>query len=107
MSLLNEIPQERAGKTGGLNAMDLKVINRSGQHEPFDEQLIINTLNHAARGYEKTVNIFLIVKELYRTIFDGITTIDLEKGLILASTTFIEQDPAYSHIASRLLLLKL
>lgn len=107
MSLLNHIIQERSHETGGLNAMNLKVINRSGQYEPFDEQAIINTLNRVAVGYEKTVNIYLIVKELYRTIFDGISTIDLEKGLVLATTTFIEQDPAYSHVASRLLLMKL
>jgi ribonucleoside-diphosphate reductase alpha chain len=42
-----------------------------------------------------------------QTIFDGITSTEIEKALILSTTSFVEKDPAYSYLAARLFLQKL
>ncbi len=82
------------------------VIKRNGTREPFDEYTLMSVLKRASYGLE-AVDLSVILYEVYRTIFDGIATIDLERALILAATSFIERDPAYGTLASRLLLLKL
>ena len=81
------------------------VIKRDGRREPFDEDRIVKTLERVAQGLD--VEWHLVLAELTKTIFDGIKTSDVEKALVLAATTFIERDPAYSSLASRLLLQKL
>lgn len=86
--------------------LDYVVTKRSGRREPFDEGLIVSVLERACHGIGDVIDISLVLGELYRTIFDGIATVDVEKGLILAATTFIERDPAYSILASRLLRAK-
>lgn len=83
------------------------VVKRNGNCELFDEDTILFDLKHASRGLEDFIDTSVVLCEVYRTIFDGISTADVEKALILAATSFIERDPAYSMLASRLLLAKL
>ncbi len=90
----------------GQPAVSYLVTKRDGQREAFDELVVVNVLKNACKGLDSAIDISLMVSELYRTIFDGITTAEIEKGLILAATTFIERDPAYSKLASRLLRTK-
>ncbi|MGC2310327.1 MAG: ribonucleoside-diphosphate reductase subunit alpha [Candidatus Babeliaceae bacterium] len=83
------------------------VTKRDGSTALFEEEKIIRCLQRVCTGYEYEINIALITEEVLRTLFDGIATIDIEKALILAVATFIEQDIAYSFVAARLLLQKL
>lgn len=83
------------------------VIKRDGKREPFDEYALLSVLKRASYGLESSIDLSVVLYEVYRTIFDGIATADLERALILAATSFIERDPAYGMLASRLLLLKL
>ncbi len=85
----------------------ISVIKRNGQAVSFESEKIFATIARACRGYEYTVDCSLIVREIIKNIFDGITTTDLEKASILATCVFIERDPAYSKVAARLLLQKL
>ena len=89
---------------GTLNYM---VTKRDGSREPFNEKTIRSTLENVLYDLTNAIDISLILNELYRTIFDEIPTSDVEKALILSATAFIEQDPAYSTLASRLLTAKL
>ena len=52
------------------------------------------------RKYPDTTSVDAISKELSRNIFDGATTNDIEKALLLASTAFIERDPDYSKVSA-------
>lgn len=61
----------------------------------------------ASRGYEDVISRSLIVNEAVKNIFDGIVTTKLADALILSAIAFVERDPAYSHVASRLLVKKL
>jgi ribonucleoside-diphosphate reductase alpha chain len=83
------------------------VTKRDGRKMPFDRAKIIEVLKRAAQGYEADVSFDLMIQEVERTAFDAISTVDLEKALALAASSFIERDPAYSFLAARLLLQKL
>ena len=45
-----------------------------------------------------------VARETIRNIYDGISSAEIEKALLLASASFIERDPAYSRLAARLFL---
>ncbi|MDO8467928.1 MAG: ribonucleoside-diphosphate reductase subunit alpha [Nanoarchaeota archaeon] len=85
----------------------LKVKKSDGTAVLFDLGKIKESILAAARGYEKDISADSIIKELVKNIYDGITTEDIQKSLILASVTFIEKDPAYNYVSGRLFLQKL
>ena len=74
---------------------------------PLDRSKLIETLNRAAKNCSEFISVDLILKELQKNIFDGITTPDLEKALIMSTTVFIENDPSYDLVATKILLQKL
>lgn len=78
------------------------IVKRNGDRVPFDEQKVRATFLRAARGVDFWIDITLLVREVRRAIFDGISSSDLEKAFALAATSFIESDPAYGLIAARL-----
>ncbi|HLP79864.1 MAG TPA: ribonucleoside-diphosphate reductase subunit alpha [Acidobacteriota bacterium] len=85
----------------------LTVKKRDGRTVLFDLKRIKDTLKRASKGYEKEINVELICKEVINNIYDGITTNDIEKALILATNAYIEKDPAYSYVSSRLFMQKI
>lgn len=87
------LPYRVASKDNGLVALEF--------------ERIMSTLRWAIRGCESVVSVSLLIDELTRTIFDGISEREIEDALILAASTFIEIDPAYSTVAARLLNKKL
>lgn len=91
----------------GLSRTVLVVKKRDGRTLSFDQQKISALLERACVGYQESVSLDLIMQETVRNLFDGISTGDVQKALILAAVTFIEKDPAYSIVASRLLQQKL
>lgn len=80
----------------------LVVKKRDGRSEGFRRDAITTTIASCARELETEIQVDLIMNELERNIFDGITTGELQRALILAVTAFIEKDPAYSKLAARL-----
>lgn len=83
------------------------VTKRDGSMVPFDHEKILQVLKRVCKGYERDISFDLLVREVEKSLFDGMTTADLEKALILATVSFIERDTAYSFVAARLLLQKL
>jgi ribonucleoside-diphosphate reductase alpha chain len=97
---------------GALNAgvrepLVHSVTKRNGMTMPLDHAKIRATILRASRGYEDIVSIDAIFKEVLKNIFNGISTVQLEKAFALATVVFIERDPAYDKVAARLLLQKL
>lgn len=84
----------------------IKVTKRSGEHVPFDPEKIRATLLRSIQGLEKYISVDALLNEVMRNIYDNVTTQELEKAMVLAAVSFIEQDPAYDKIATRLLLQK-
>jgi ribonucleoside-diphosphate reductase alpha chain len=84
----------------------LTVTKRDGRKVIFDKSKIKRNILYAAKGYENDINIDIIIKEVVKNVYEGVTTTDIEKALILATTSFIEKDPAYSWVAGQLYMQK-
>ena len=85
----------------------LTVKKRDGRTTLFDVNRLKDSLVRSAQGYEEEVSIDLVAKEVVNNIFDGITSEEIAKSLVLACNAFIEKDPAYSFVSARLFLQKL
>ena len=83
------------------------VQKRDGRTFSFDPLKVRSLLDRACEGFADVVSIDLITQEAMRNLFDGVTTSDVQKALVIAAVTFIERDPAYSIVAARLLQQKL
>lgn len=83
------------------------VVDAQGNKKPLEITRLKDVLYWAAQGQEATVDVSLILEEVMRNIFDGITVAEIADALILSATAFIERDPAYSMMASKLMLKKL
>ncbi len=84
----------------------LTVTKRDGRKVIFDRSKIKRQILLAAKGYEDDINLELIIKEVVKNIYDGVTTTDIEKALILATSSFIEKDPAYSFVGGQIFMQK-
>ena len=82
---------------------DLTVVKRSGKPEKFSSKKLKKSLNWALNGLEKEVDLDLIVLVAEANLYDGITTQEIAKALVLAARSLIERDPAYSKVPARLL----
>ena len=83
---------------------DLFVIKRSGKKEKFSTQKLKKSLQRCVLGYENVVDVDSIIKQCKAEIYDEISTKDIAKALVMTTRSFIEQDPAYSYVAAKLLL---
>ncbi len=87
-----------------LEESALKVIKRDGKVVGFSEKKLRISLSHVVHGYESVIDIEKIVSQIKLEIHDGITTKEFAKLLIMVVRSMIELDPAYSYVASRLLM---
>lgn len=85
----------------------LYVVKRSGEREAFSPEKLRRSIQFAAQGVEKDINIDAIVAQCRIELHEDMKTSDITKALIMVLRSFIEQDPAYSKVAARILLAKL
>ncbi|MEK7452980.1 MAG: ribonucleoside-diphosphate reductase subunit alpha [Patescibacteria group bacterium] len=83
---------------------DLFITKKSGEREKFSVKKLEKTLSYVMSGYESVVDLNAIVKQCRSELYDGISTEDIFKTLLMTTRSFIEQDPAYSFISANLLL---
>ncbi len=88
-------------------AAGFAVACKDGSVEALSITKLQDVLYWASRGYEKVVEINVILEEVLKNIFDNISPEQIADALILAASAFIERDPAYSTVAARLLQKKL
>ena len=100
---LNNDAAEKAEK----NLYMFSVIKPDSVKEAVSEKRLRQTIGWACLGYEALVDVELILSETLKNIFDGISPQGIADALILATTSFIERDPAYNKVAVRLQLKKL
>ncbi len=87
-----------------LDSLMMRVVKRGGKTSLFDQQKIVANVNRCLSTATTNIDHGIFMKEVIRNIFDGISTKDLEKALILSATSFIELDPAYDELAVRFYL---
>ncbi|TAJ16034.1 ribonucleoside-diphosphate reductase subunit alpha [Patescibacteria group bacterium] len=83
----------------------LLIKKSDGTREIFSIDKIRKTL-HASVLPEnlKSVDIDSLVQQIQREVYDGITTQEIERTLIMVARSMIERDPAYNQLAAQLLL---
>jgi ribonucleoside-diphosphate reductase alpha chain len=97
-----EEQQEVAKK---IEERELLILKRNGDRDIFSTEKIRKTLEasilpeHAA-----SIDIPAFLKQVEREVYDGITTDEIERTLIMVARSMIEKDPAYNQLAAQLLL---
>lgn len=82
----------------------LLVTKRSGDKEPFSKVKLSTYVNRFTEGFADRINVDAIINQCEQEMYDEIKTKDVADVLTMVVRSFIERDPAYSHLASRLLL---
>lgn len=85
--------------------MSLTVTKRSGQREPYDANKINLAIERVTADLPNaTQYVTQIASELELTLFEGITTQQLDEAIIQVTLQNVKDDPIFDKIASRLLL---
>ncbi|HVY35697.1 MAG TPA: ribonucleoside-diphosphate reductase subunit alpha [Candidatus Paceibacterota bacterium] len=90
-----------------LDAVDrakIKVRKRSGKIVPFDIKEIEVAIENICQGFEKCVDIAEIVQATKLGMYDGISTTEINKVVVMTLKSHIERDPAFSYISARFLI---
>ncbi len=81
----------------------INVVLPDGSKQPLDEKRLRRLVAEACEDIE-LADPDLVVDETMRNVFDGIAEDDVGKALIMCARSFIEKEPNYTQVASRLLL---
>lgn len=85
--------------------MGITVVKRNGEREPYDANKINLAIEAASRGLDENITwVTQIASELELTLFDGITTQQLDEAVIQVALQNVKDDPAFDTVAARLLL---
>lgn len=85
--------------------MSITVVKRNGEREPYDANKINIAIEHASRGLDENITwVTQIASELELTLFDGITTQQLDEAVIQVALQNVKDDPQFDTVAARLLL---
>lgn len=85
--------------------MSIHVVKRDGTREPFDANQVNLALVEASEGLPDQIQkVVQVATELQLTLFDGITTQQLDEALIHTALQNVKDDPDFDKIAARLLL---
>ncbi len=83
----------------------IHVVKRDGTREPFDANKINLALVRASEGLPDQVSkVVQVATELQLTLFDGITSEQLDEAVIHTALQNVKDDPDFDKIAARLLL---
>lgn len=86
-----------------IEEKQLMIMTRSGHLEPYSETPIRKVLQKAVpEGAD--IDIDAIMAQLKYELYEGMSSNDIMKALIMVVRAMIERDPAYSKLAARLLL---
>jgi ribonucleoside-diphosphate reductase alpha chain len=80
----------------------LTVQTRDGRTVLFNLRKCEAVVARLAADLLPQVSVARVVSEAVRTVHDGISTAQIARALTLSAAAFIERDPAYSQLASRL-----
>ncbi len=85
--------------------MSITVVKRDGSKEPYDANRINLAIEDATQGLDENIGwVTQIASELEITLFDGITTQQLDEAVIQVALQNVKDDPAFDTVAARLLL---
>jgi ribonucleoside-diphosphate reductase alpha chain len=82
----------------------LFILKRDGKRQRFDLSKVEKTLKYIVHGFEKEVQISQVVAQVKLEVYEGMPTKEISKAIVMTLRSMIEQDPAYSYVASRMVL---
>ena len=83
----------------------IHVVKRDGTREPFDANKINLALVAASEGLPDQISkVVQVASEVQLTLFDGITSEQLDEAVIHTALQNVKDDPDFDKIAARLLL---
>jgi ribonucleoside-diphosphate reductase alpha chain len=98
-------PRGRVRQDTGGAEVSITVVKRSGEREPYDANKINLAIEHASQGLDENITwVTQIASELELTLFDGITTQQLDEAVIQVALQNVKDDPQFDTVAARLLL---
>src|SRR5690606_2579557 len=84
---------------------NIQVVKRDGSKEPFDANKINLALVQASEGLPDQIQkVVQVASELQLTLFDGITSEQLDEAVIHTALQNVKDDPDFDKIATRLFL---
>src|SRR6202167_6537696 len=85
--------------------MTLTIAKRDGTREEFNADKINRSIERACRGLLDPISMVTqIATETRLTLYDGITTEEMDQATINAAVQNIKEDIEYDRVATRLLL---
>lgn len=85
--------------------MSLNITKRDGTKESFNADMINKSIERATEGlFDPVSKVIQVATETQLTLYDGITTEEIDQATINAAIQNIKDDPEYDKIATRLLL---
>jgi ribonucleoside-diphosphate reductase alpha chain len=83
----------------------ITVVKRNGEREPYNANKINLAIERASADLDDNITwVTQIASELELTLFDGITTQQLDEAVIQVALQNVKDDPAFDIVAARLLL---
>ncbi|QZA78708.1 ribonucleoside-diphosphate reductase subunit alpha [Deefgea tanakiae] len=83
---------------------DINVVFEDGSSRPLDLVKVKALIASACTGLEQYTDQAVILAEMLKNVYDGVSADELRKSAVLAARTFLENDPAYGLVTARLLL---
>ncbi len=84
--------------------MPINITKRDGTKEAFNADKINRSIERAAAGlFDPVSKVIQVATETRLTLYDGITTNEIDQATISAAIQNIKDDPEYDKIATRLL----
>jgi ribonucleoside-diphosphate reductase alpha chain len=85
--------------------MSITVTKRDGTQVPYDGYEIARSIEEASAGLDDQIaRVTQLQSELEITLFDGITSEQLDEAVVQVALQNVKDDPAFDTIASRLLV---
>ena len=85
--------------------MSISITKRNGEKEPFNADKINRSIERACEGLSDPISMVTqIATETRLTLYDGITTEEMDKATINAAVQNIKEDIEYDKVAVRLFL---
>jgi len=85
--------------------ISINITKRDGTKEPFNADRINKSIERATEGLSDPISkVIQVATETRLTLYDGITTEEMDQATINAAIQNVKEDPEYDKIATRLLL---